>query len=462
MDFRVLNASGSSFIGKYAGQKNLGTNVTGIGFLSLSNNSSGYGNTATGANSLKDNTSGYLCTAFGAHASSANTTGYENTAIGNSALKNNTTGIGLTAVGRRALESNKTGSRATAVGYQSQYYYSDSTVSHDAYNTSLGYQALRGYAVASQDTGRYNTAIGDSALIADSSGSWNVALGYNAGSTNTRGDKNTFIGTEAVNASASDNNAIVIGYGATGNGTNTTTFGNSSTTMTYIPYGGLAVDTPTFVVDAVNNRGGFGTSTPATLLNLSAATGSAILQINQTTNTNRLQIENNAAGGYNFYGDGNVPMNFYTNGTNRVIIAGGGNVGIGLSPSYQLELSTNSAGKPTSEHWTVVSDRRLKEDIADISDPLSKLLSLRGRTYKWKSSEKARQGADTKIGFIAQEVETAFPAWVGTTADGTKNITTAGMDALIVESIRTLKNEIDALKLENSDLKKRIEKLEGK
>ena len=43
-----------------------------------------------------------------------------------------------------------------------------------------------------------------------------------------------FLGYEANAAAAADTNEIVIGEGATGNGSNTTTIGNGSTTTTYI------------------------------------------------------------------------------------------------------------------------------------------------------------------------------------------------------------------------------------
>lgn len=122
-----------------------------------------------------------------------------------------------------------------------------------------------------------------------------------------------------------------------------------------------------------------------------------------------------------------------------------GNVGIGCTPGYQLELSTDSAAKPRSDHWTISSDARLKQDIADIVDPLSKLLSLKGRTFKWIPSERSTQGANTQMGFIAQEVETVFPDWIGSNNKGTKNITSVGMDALVVESIRALNAKIEAL-----------------
>jgi len=50
--------------------------------------------------------------------------------------------------------------------------------------------------------------------------------------------------------------------------------------------------------------------------------------------------------------------------TERMRIDSIGNVGIGTTPNYKLEISTDSAGKPgVGGLWTVVSDERIKSDI---------------------------------------------------------------------------------------------------
>jgi len=49
-----------------------------------------------------------------------------------------------------------------------------------------------------------------------------------------------------------------------------------------------------------------------------------------------------------------------------MVLTDDGQVGIGTGPSYQLHLSSNSAAKPTSSSWTVISDGRLKTNIMKV------------------------------------------------------------------------------------------------
>lgn len=105
-------------------------------------------------------------------------------------------------------------------------------------------------------------------------------------------------------------------------------------------------------------------------------------------------------------------------GQNLSLLANGGNVGIGTSsPSYQLQLSTDSAAKPSTSTWTVSSDERLKENIeaADLDICYNAVKSIPLKRYKWKDEiYSAEQVADrSKIGWIAQDVQAVFPKAVG-------------------------------------------------
>ncbi len=91
-----------------------------------------------------------------------------------------------------------------------------------------------------------------------------------------------------------------------------------------------------------------------------------------------------------------------------------GRLGIGTeSPNYQLELSTDSAGKPSSTTWTIASDSRLKEDIelANLNICYDVIKNLKLKKYTWKNNifDKYQIYDRTKLGWIADEVEEVFP-----------------------------------------------------
>jgi hypothetical protein len=87
----------------------------------LSNNTTGYNNTASGGGALGSNTTGGNNTASGAAALGENTTGSENTASGSEALFYNTTGGDNTAAGDAALVNNTTGTNNIAIGIQAAF-----------------------------------------------------------------------------------------------------------------------------------------------------------------------------------------------------------------------------------------------------------------------------------------------------------------------------------------------------
>src|SRR5262249_302400 len=99
---------------------------------------------------------------------------------------------------------------------------------------------------------------------------------------------------------------------------------------------------------------------------------------------------------------------------------------------------------------------RLKQNIEPLKGGIDQLLQLRGVTFEWKKPEERMNQTGTQTGFIAQDVEKAFPKWVGEDDKGFKYVSVPPIQlpALEGESIRTLKQE-------NDELRKRIEALEG-
>ncbi|MFA6376729.1 MAG: tail fiber domain-containing protein, partial [Candidatus Paceibacterota bacterium] len=110
---------------------------------------------------------------------------------------------------------------------------------------------------------------------------------------------------------------------------------------------------------------------------------------------------------------GNVHIGTGTS-NDRMVILNAGNVGIGIvSPSYQLQLSTDSAAKPGTNAWTVASDARLKTDITPFTDGLSILAKINPVNYTYNG--KGGMPAGLKgIGIIAQDMMQAASYTVST------------------------------------------------
>jgi len=91
-------------------------------------------------------------------------------------------------------------------------------------------------------------------------------------------------------------------------------------------------------------------------------------------------------------------------------VRGDGNVGIGTtSPSYQLQLSSDSAAKPSTNTWTVSSDERIKRNILPYEDGLAMLLRVEPVTYQYNGLGGFAESDDRHIGIIAQALQPVAP-----------------------------------------------------
>lgn len=225
-----------------------GTLNTAFGYQALAANTIGSSNTASGYKSLTANTTGGFNTAFGYATLAANTTLSDLTAFGANALNANTTGTYNVGVGSSALKSNTTGSFNTANGTSALF-----TNVAGSYNTAFGYQACRvstvdglsgfGYqALTANTTGTNNSGFGYQALAAVTTGGSNAAFGYQAASSVlTTGTNNAYFGASTVASGAAVTNENVFGYGTTGLGSNTITYGNSSITKHVFQAGSVGI-----------------------------------------------------------------------------------------------------------------------------------------------------------------------------------------------------------------------------
>ena len=110
-----------------------------------------------------------------------------------------------------------------------------------------------------------------------------------------------------------------------------------------------------------------------------------------------------------------------------------------------LTLDMSSAGAATfNNDVTAFSDRRLKTDIEPIEHALKMVMQMQGVYYKRNDIEDARE----QVGVIAQDMEAILPEVVLTADDDmqTKSVDYGKLCAVLIESIKELKAEIDELK----------------
>jgi hypothetical protein len=145
------------------------------------------------------------------------------------------TARGVVSTGTQTFAGNKTLVRNINVNgvYVGRGASGGDLFSGIAGNTSVGSSAL-----ISITTGFPNTALGSEALRNITTGANNIAIGSEAGkldagsgAANATSSSSIYIGNSTKPQSNGNTNEIVIGHASSGNGSNTTTIGNSSTTF---------------------------------------------------------------------------------------------------------------------------------------------------------------------------------------------------------------------------------------
>ena len=89
------------------------------------------------------------------------------------------------------------------------------------------------------------------------------------------------------------------------------------------------------------------------------------------------------------------------------------------------------------------SDKRLKDNINKLQNPLDKLEKINGYEFDWNKNQHLYEGHD--IGVIAQEIEEVLPEIVETRKDGYKAVKYEKIVPLLIESIKELSDKIKAL-----------------
>jgi|694.fasta_scaffold23691_4 hypothetical protein len=92
------------------------------------------------------------------------------------------------------------------------------------------------------------------------------------------------------------------------------------------------------------------------------------------------------------------------------------------------------------------SDKRLKDNIKNIENPIQKVQKLNGVTWDWNSNADELQQSLPNVGVIAQEVEEVLPQLVHNRDNGFKGVDYAKLTGLLIEAIKEQQKQIDELK----------------
>jgi hypothetical protein len=106
-----------------------------------------------------------------------------------------------------------------------------------------------------------------------------------------------------------------------------------------------------------------------------------------------------------------------------------------------------------ADDFVLNSDRRLKRNIKEFSDPLA-ALELNPVQFKWRESGKF------DAGFVAQDLIREFPYLVSERQDGYYGVSYSKITTINNAAIQALYKEIETLRKENQKLKSKVRRME--
>jgi hypothetical protein len=404
---RILSNAGTSnlFAGVGAGNANTGGNNSFFGRTAGVNNTTGGGNSFFGTGAGFSNTTGITNSFFGSSAGSSNTTGGLNSFFGSAAGSSNTTGDGNSFFGNFAGSSNTNGSNNTFIGNNTKII---------GLSTSPEKTTLLGDSAAVQTGLIFNpinaTAIGANALVSNSN---SLVLGSINGINGATADTNVGIGTTAPTA-----RLHVVG------------------TAGLIGDVGIGTTSPTAKLSVIATGDG------ARVLHLGTERAWVFRQIGTGAATAlELTIDNPAN-----------PKDF---------IITGNNVGIGTTaPDQKLSVNGN-ASKVGGGSWASFSDERLKNIKGRFTPGLNAVMQLQPLRYEYKRDNALNLKSEGEhVGFSAQAIQKIIPEAVSTNDKGFLLVNNDPILWTMLNAIKELKAENDALQQVNSTLNARLHKVE--
>ncbi len=351
----------------------------------------------------------------------------------------------------------------------------------------------------------------------DSIGNFSFASGYNAKAKEEHsfaaGNGSLALGYASFaigdGAKATNSNTIAIGSSATASGDNDIAIGNlakaSGGSSISLGYNTTASGANSFATGNNTNASGY----------LSSAIGNATLAKGYGNTAvgmfNDPLLTNNSENLFNVYPES--PMFMVGNGTsnsnrkNAIVVQRNGKIGIGdivpqatlhikgLEPTFDAHIRLETFGG--TEYMTMLydgstkfrnfgigsefqwrnagntitmrllptgdlgingslsqnSDERLKTNIHPLQNSLQKIISLNGYHYNWIEATRDKK---LQTGILAQEIEKQMPELVTADDNGTKSVNYNGIIPYLIEALKELKTENEAMKKEIKMLKQNL------
>ena len=211
---------------------------------------------------------------------------------------------------------------------------------------------------------------------------------------------------------------LTVGGGASGNVRHYFGINNSGN---YAYYGAVEHGTQyvPLILQPNGSNVGIGTTAPSIKFEVDAGSSSDIAKFHNDSNSTGITIG-------------------YTTNLGSIDLASSQALRIRQGGSTPFLLNTNGV---MDGDFNDTSDITLKKDIQDLTPTIDGVKALKPSTFKWKDE---LRGDETKIGFIAQDVEEQFPELIDGD-DGRKSINTIGLVSVLTKTIQGLIKRIEAL-----------------
>ena len=141
---------------------------------------------------------------------------------------------------------------------------------------------------------------------------------------------------------------------------------------------------------------------------------------------------------------------FMTNGANNRVLTATGTDAMNAESGLTYDGSNLDVTGGVRATGDVVayysSDKRLKDNIIRIENPLEKVSKIGGYTYDWNDKQNTYEVGSKDFGVIAQEIQEVLPELVTERDNGYLAVKYEKIVPLLIESIKELKQEVDEIK----------------